>query len=213
MSWIENNIEPVKQYIPKILHVVWIGKSPEPESLAGYVSKWKELMPYWNVRMWTNADLSEEEVRPDVLARINEAEKGTQKADILKYYIVEKYGGVYVDADVEPVKSLDPILYLSDLVICHDNEITWEYISVGFFAASPNHPVLSKAVELCLIAQLNTDSPQLSTGPYVFGRAVSLTPPSGLRYSLLPMDAFYWIEGGITPNRFGTHLYARSWDT
>jgi len=212
MSWIENHIEFVipKQYIPRLLHIVWIGRSAQPESLAGYVSKWKELMPHWSVRLWTNDDL--EEVSPEVLVKINEAEKGTQKADILKYYIVEKYGGVYVDADVEPVKSLDPLLYLSDLVICHDNEITWEYISVGFFAASPNHPVLSKAVELCLNAQLNTDAPHLTTGPHVFGIAVSQIRTER-KYSLLPLDAFYWVDGGITPNRFGTHLYAKSWDT
>jgi len=214
MSWIENHIEFVipKQYIPRVLHIVWIGRSAQPESLAGYVSKWKELMPHWTVRLWTNEDLNENEVRPEVLAKINEAEKGTQKADILKYYIVEKYGGVYVDADVEPVKCLDPLLYMSDLVICHDNEVTWAYIAVGFFAASPNHPVLSKAVELCLNAELNTDAPHLTTGPHVFGIAVSITPPLK-KYTLLPLDAFYWVDGGITPNRFGTHLYARSWDT
>ena len=136
MSWIQDHIEFTipTQYIPNILHLIWVGQSPQPESLAVYISKWKELMPHWNVRLWTNADLTEDEVRLDVLAKIKLAERGVQQADILRYYIVEKYGGIYMDADVEPVKSLDPLLYLSDLVFCHDNDVSWEYISIGFFA-------------------------------------------------------------------------------
>lgn len=212
MDWIQNiqEIPAPKQYIPRLLHIVWVGKSPQPETLNDYISKWKELMPHWNIRLWTNADLTEDEIRPEVLAKINEAEKGTQKADILKYYIVEKYGGVYMDADVEPVKNLDPLIYLSDIVICHEHYVTWEYIAVGFFAASPNHPALAKAVEMCLNTQLNTDSPNLTTGPGAFGRAISVTPG---KYTLLPMETFYWKEGGWHPNRYGLHMYAKSWDT
>ena len=58
MSWIENHIEFVipNQYIPRLLHIVWVGRSPQPESLSGYVSKWKELMPHWSVKLWTNDD-------------------------------------------------------------------------------------------------------------------------------------------------------------
>jgi hypothetical protein len=72
---------------------------------------------------------------------------------------------------------------------------------------------MTKAVELCLDAELNTNAPHLATGPHLFGRAISMVPPITKKYSLLPFDAFYWIESGITPNRFGKHLYARSWDT
>ena len=211
MSWVENHIEPIKQYIPNLLHLIWVGQSPQPDYIAIRVSKWKELMPHWTVRLWTNEDLKD--VRADVLELIDKTEKGVQKADILRYYIIETYGGVYMDSDVEPVKSLDPILYLSDLVICHDNAISWPYISIGFFAASPNHPVLTKAIELCMDAELNTNIPHMTTGPKLFGNAVSLVSPIDKKYTLLPMDAFYWVERGITANRFGTHHYAQSWDT
>ena len=215
-NWIENHITEIspKQYIPSLLHIIWIGRSPQPESLAGYVSKWKELMPHWTVRLWTNADLTEYEIHPEVLSRINEAHQGTQKADILKYYVVDKYGGVYVDADVEPIKNLDPILYLSDLVICHDNYVEWQYVSVGLFAASPNHPVLSKAVELCMVASINIGAPHMNTGPHVMGIAVSVVPPIDKKYTLLPMGAFYaYRNPPDTYMRFGNHLYAQSWDT
>lgn len=211
-SWIENHIELKKPCIPRLLHLVWVGKANQPDSLTKYISKWRELMPEWTVRLWTNEDLTDTEVQSDVLAKIREADKGTQKADILKYYIVEKYGGIYVDADVEPYRSLEPLIYMSDLVICHDNVITWEYISVGFFAAIQNHPALQNTIAICLAAQLNTGEPHLSTGPYAFGRGVANTPPPDKKYTLLPSDCFYLPEWGITPNRFGAHLYAGNWD-
>jgi mannosyltransferase OCH1-like enzyme len=212
-NWIQNHIQPRTQHIPRILHLVWVGKSNQPDYLIKHISKWNELMPHWTVRLWTNGDLTDSEFDKDVLEKINAADKGTQKADILKYYVVWKYGGIYVDADVEPTRCLDPIIYMSDLVICHHNEVSWEYIGVGFFAASPHHPVLKKAVDICLEAQLNTDSPHMTTGPHAFGRAVSLVPPPSMKYMLLEIDCFYWPEGGMTPNRFGSHFFAHSWDT
>lgn len=211
-NWIQNHIEPVRQYIPRLLHLVWVGKASRPDYLDKHILKWTELMPHWTIRLWTNEDLTDSEIDIDVLSRIHEADKGTQKADILKYYIVWKYGGIYVDADVEPTRSLEPLLFMSDLVICHHAEVVWEYIGVGFFAASQNHPVLKKAVENCMVAQLNTPEPNMTTGPRAFGMAVASVPPPAKKYTLLEVDAFYWPEGGITPNRFGSHFFARSWD-
>lgn len=211
-DWIQSHIQKKSRYIPRLLHLVWVGKANQPEYLSKHISKWKDLMPEWNVRLWTNEDLTTEEVEIDSLIKIHEAEKGTQKADILKYYIVWKYGGIYVDADVEPIRSLEPIIYMSDLVICHHNEIVWDYIGVGFFAAKRNHPVLRKAVDICMSAELNTPEPNMTTGPRAFGMAVASVPPSDMKYTELPLDCFYWPEGGMTPNRFGSHFFAKAWD-
>lgn len=214
-EWIQTHIDTRNvptQYIPRILHLVWVGNAARPESLDEYIVHWGLMMPHWKIRLWTNDDLNDTEIEPNVLARIREAKKGTQKADILKYYVVHKYGGVYLDADVEPTRSLEPLIYMSDLVICHHNEITWPYIAVGFFAASPNHPVLKKAIEICMTTTLNTPEPNMTTGPGAFGLAVSETPPPSRKYTNIPLDCFYWPEGGMTPNRFGRHLFARNWE-
>jgi mannosyltransferase OCH1-like enzyme len=211
-NWITNHMKKKERYMPRLLHLVWVGKAKQPEYLQKHILKWKELMPEWTIRLWTNEDLHNEEVETDVLMKIHEADKGTQKADILKYYIVWKYGGIYVDADVDPTRSLEPIIYMSDLVICHHAEIVWDYIGVGFFAASQHHPVLRKAVDVCLTANLNTSEPHMTTGPRAFGIAVASVPPPHEKYTLLEIDCFYWPEGGMTPNRFGSHFFAKSWD-
>lgn len=129
--WFINNLDFVDfahhTRIPQILHIVWVGSNQKPETFDGYVSKWRELMPHWNIRVWGNDDITEEHFPSDIVEKIHMTTGGAQKCDIMKYHIIEKYGGVYIDADVEPHRSLDPIIYdlnNADIVICHDIELT-----------------------------------------------------------------------------------------
>ena len=216
MSWIQdhlNHVYPLKQRIPSLLHIIWVGKLDQPETLKSYIVKWKELMPHWTIRVWGNDDLNETEFSPEVLAKILECRISTQKADIMRYYIIGKYGGVYVDADVEPARRLDPILYMTDLVLCHDNYITWDFIQCAVFAAAPNHPVTKKAIEICMQADLTIGAPHLTTGPHVLGKAVAATPPVSEKYTLLPLEVFHWPEGGMHPTRLASHHCAGMWES
>ena len=164
-------------------------------------------MPEWTVRLWTNADVGE--FPPDVQAFIGKAEKGVQKADILRYYVLERYGGVYVDADVVPHRTLAPVLWLDQpLVICHDMPVTWPYISIGFIAAAPSHPVMQRTCALVLLATLNTNAPHFETGPRVFGEAICQHRAEAI--ACLPHDAFYRNEDDDA--RLGWHTYAKMWD-
>jgi hypothetical protein len=166
-------------------------------------------MPDWTVRVWCNADINEDEFPVEAVAIINVATKGAQKADIMRYFIILKHGGVYMDADMVPHRALDPCLAASTLVLCHDLELTWAYIWNGFMAAVPGHPVLQVASDLCLEAELNTTDVHLRTGPRVLGEAVNRTRGAVGEYTLLPVFAF--CRNHDSPGRFGTHTYARMW--
>ena len=106
--------------IPRILHMIWIGCDP-PEYFWANKRTWESLMPSWQVRCWHDTSGVEERVAE----RVHAAETGAQKADILRYALVYEHGGVYVDADVTPHRSLDPIVALgARVVLCHDMELT-----------------------------------------------------------------------------------------
>ena len=46
-----------------------------------------------------------------------------QKADILRLEILYQYGGIYLDTDVEPVKSVAPLYsFSSSMLVCHEND-------------------------------------------------------------------------------------------
>lgn len=195
--------------IPRILHLIWVGENNAPESLHRYLNTWRALMPAWNIRLWTNIDINE--FPEAAIALINTATKGAQKADIMRYFIIEKYGGVYMDADVIPNASLEPLLtnfHNANLIICHDIPLTWHYISIGFFAAAPGHPVLKAACSMCYNIELNTSDIHMKSGPALFGRAIAQTDVTELIY-LLPSIAFYYNEN--IKGRFGTHTFAKLW--
>lgn len=209
--------------IPAILHLVWVGPHPRPVVLDQYISQWKTLMPEWTVRVWGNEDINLEEFDQETLSLIEKAQTGVQKADIMRYHIVFKYGGVYMDADVEPFQSLHPLLYQPfSILICHDLDVTWPYISIGFFAASPNHPVMQNCCRLLPTVELNNGAPHMNTGPRLMGRALFEYQYSE-KFGLLPIQAFYRNKKGqLASNgtyldkddnsRLGSHLYTKMWD-
>jgi len=209
--------EPV---IPNLLHMIWVGEKEQPDYVGKHYEHWKTLMPDWTVRVWTNADIHEGEFPPAIVARIHEAKKGAQKADIMRYFIVYKYGGFYMDADVIPHRSLEPIRSMGrPVVLCHDLPVTWPYIAIGFFASVPNHPLFERTCTLCHSIPLNTKDIHMKTGPRLLGDTVWTVKE---QYVVLSMYAFYRnIVGQIIPTgvkrmtdfegRFGSHTYAATW--
>jgi mannosyltransferase OCH1-like enzyme len=209
--------------IPALLHMIWVGTATQPTYVNDYITKWHELMPTWQIRLWTNADLTETEFPANLLTKINDSTSGAQKADLMRYYIVYRHGGVYLDTDVIPHRSLEPIRGLAPLVICNDMPFTWAYISIGFFAATPYHPVLEYACKLCLGATINTVDIIMQTGPRILGEAVWRTPPpAGEKYQALHCYFFYRnMVGQIKLDRypattdfdarFASHFYAKMW--
>ena len=199
--------------IPRLLHMIWVGDAAMPDTFMKYVTVWQTLMPSWIIRIWTNSDITSTEFPDAAITLINTATKGAQKADIMRYFIIEKYGGVYMDVDVIPHRSLDPIISSfknASLITCHDLPLTWEYVSIGFFAAVPHHPVLQTACAMCYDTLLNTEDIHLKTGPYLFGHALSTTAISIRdKHILLPINSFY--RNKEFNGRFGEHIYAKMW--
>ena len=92
--------------IPRVIHQIWIGDRPLPEEHAEYVAGWKRLHPGWEHRLW----------RPDDVAaalpgsRMGDGRHLAEQADILRYELLARYGGVYADTDVECLRPFDELL-------------------------------------------------------------------------------------------------------
>ncbi len=195
--------------IPKIIHLIWVGDKDPPHYFETHIIKWKELMTNWEIRIWRNEDISLHHFPPDIIKMLNTIEKGAQKADIMRYFIIEKYGGVYLDSDITPHRSLDPLINIKNAkaIVCHDLPLTWQYISIGFFAAEPHHPLFKLACQLCYKAKLNTCDIHMHTGPRLLGESVAMLENDEI--VLLPSKFFYMNE--YYDGRFGHHFYAKDW--
>ena len=165
-----------KNIIPRLIHLIWVGDSPEPEYFYRTVDEWHKLMPDWHVHVWTNNDINTNEFPEKIIELLNTVETGIQKADIMKYFILEKYGGVYIDSGIVPNSSLEPLVTnfgIIELIIYNVDPLIDGYVNTNFITATKNNPVIKKACELCYNAELNTIDRHLKTGPALFGKAIA----------------------------------------
>ncbi len=100
--------------IPKILHYCWFGGAPLSPQTEKYIAAWRALCPDYEIRQWdeTNFDV-------DCCVYVREAfaaKKWAFLADYARLWALEKYGGIYLDTDVELLRPLDE--FLSESAFC-----------------------------------------------------------------------------------------------
>lgn len=197
--------------IPRILHLIWVGNKKEPSYLLENIEKWKKLMPNWQIRLWTNNDLTTKHFPLQIIYLLDKVERGVQKADIMRYFIIEKYGGIYVDADIFPHRSLEPLINQlpeTDVILCHDIAISWPYIMNAFFASIPNHPIFKTVCNLCNNIIINTEDIHMQSGPRLFGEAIFLNEMPNITV----INTLYFYHNENFDSKFGTHKYLKQWD-
>lgn len=96
--------------IPKIIHYCWFGKGKMPSSAAKCIESWEKHLPDYNLRLW-----NEESFDINSLPYVQEAYLSHKYAfitDYVRLHALYHFGGVYMDTDVELIKSLDDLLHL-----------------------------------------------------------------------------------------------------
>lgn len=103
--------------IPKIIHYCWFGKGDKPESVLKCIDTWKLHLPDYKIKEWneSNFDIT---ILPYTLEAY-EAKKYAFVSDVCRIYCLLKEGGIYLDTDVEVLKSFDAFLK-------NDSFIGWE---------------------------------------------------------------------------------------
>lgn len=143
--------------IPKILHIIWIGdESKRPDKC---IETWKRLNPSFEVRVWGNRDLAESNWQLGELIRKWFPREINGAADVMRWEILFKYGGVAVDADSICVRPLEDWLLEPDVFATWENETARPgLIACGALGAVSGHPFIR------LILQDLLDDPHPSEG-------------------------------------------------
>lgn len=94
--------------IPKIIHYCWFGGKPLPRTARRCLASWKKMCPDYEIKRW---DESNFDVRQNpFVSSAYDAGAWAFVSDWARLKIVYDYGGVYLDTDVELLKSLDGLL-------------------------------------------------------------------------------------------------------
>ena len=94
--------------IPKIIHYCWFGRGEKPKFEQKCISSWKKHLPDYMIKEW-NEDNFDIEKHP-FAKEAYDNKKYAFVADVVRVYALYHEGGIYLDTDVEVLKSFNPFL-------------------------------------------------------------------------------------------------------
>ncbi|WP_303187413.1 glycosyltransferase family 32 protein [Phocaeicola coprocola] len=96
--------------IPKIIHYCWLSGDPYPEKIKYCIDSWKKFLPDYEFMLW---DLNRFDINSSIWVKeAFEVKKYAFAADYIRLYALYTYGGIYLDTDVEVLRSFDSLLDL-----------------------------------------------------------------------------------------------------
>lgn len=193
--------------IPRTIHRIWVGDAPLPEEHRRYGETWRRHHPGWEMRLWGDRD-----ARRLVPARaLRACRSHAEAANLVRYELLRRFGGVYVDTDVECRRSLEPLLAGVEAFAA------WETpgrLGNAVLGSTPGHPLFElAALEGRLTAGMSVNNVE-ATGPGFLTQIRSERPllevfDTGLFYP------YRWDEPERRhepfPDAYAVHHWAMSW--
>lgn len=205
--------------IPKVIHYCWFGGNPLPKSAEKCLKSWEKFCPDYKIIRWDESNFNIK-CTPYCEKMYNE-KKWAFLSDYARLKIIYENGGVYLDTDVELVKTLDALLHNQ----CFMGIDTTFLVNngLGFGAEKGNafikenidfydnmdlsdykNPLLNSPITTDLLrkkGELNTESGDIQ---YVGG--VTVYPPE-----YFCAKHTHTGEIVITPNTYSIHHFTLSW--
>lgn len=198
--------------IPKIIHYCWLSNDPIPKDLKKYMKSWKEKLYDYEFILW---DLNRFDLNRSLwVKQAFEAKKYAFAADYIRLYAVYNYGGIYMDMDVEVIKSFNDLLR-NDYILGYEAA---KGLEAGVFGAPKKAPWVKEVLEyytskeFALSNGLYNDTPL----PIIMDEVLNADYITNKKIVPLPTDfltakSYKTGKITITPNTYTIHHFAGSW--
>jgi len=242
-----------KVKIPHVMHSVWIG-GQFPSKFQKYRDSWIEKHPTWAHIFWTDNPINYDQglMVEHIDTLVDDLHNGVyagklmvinvsklklfnqklydrvsnlgEKSDILKYELVYKFGGVYIDCDFECIQPIDILHRCYDFYVGIQPLDESLALGAALFGATVGHRILKECIETMERDQKHTVITH-RTGPIHFTRAfftqaaieqndINIAWPASFFYPV----AFYQKNIStqskkelIRPETFAIHHWAGTW--
>nr|WP_244257964.1 glycosyltransferase [Streptomyces sp. Tu 2975] len=176
-----------QERIPPLIHQTW-KDSDIPAEWQEWADSWRLNHPDWGYRLWTDADNRAflEEHYPWFLPIYDGYPEAIMRADAIRYFLLDHFGGLYVDMDFECLQSVSGILDGRALVLGCEPDVHTRLLLArrrgfdrivgnAFIASRPGHPFWTH-VHRQLVSAHKLPSTLDATGPFFLTRAVDSAP-------------------------------------
>ena len=131
-----------KPVIPKLIHAIWFSGDPMPDLNLRCLESWKKYAPDYEIKIWNM-----ETYKPDRCLFFEQAIEHKNWAfasDYARADLLYRYGGIYMDLDVEMLRPIDDLLY-NDAYMSFES---LDRIECGSGMGSrPGHPIIKEICE------------------------------------------------------------------
>lgn len=205
--------------IPKVIHYCWFGGNPLPADAKKCIKSWKKYCPDYKIKRWDESNF--DVYNHPFTKKAFEAKAWAFVSDYARLKIVHDNGGIYLDTDVELIKSLDPFLKYECYLPVQQNGC---YIATGLgFGAERHNSVIKMLMQSYDSIEFDNNNRQNYSCPFIntadmekigFKRVDKLQDLSHV--TVFPSEYFdpYPSGGGKlnkTDNTVSIHHYSASW--
>lgn len=204
----------------KVIHYCWFGGNPLPKLVEQCIDSWKKFCPDYEIIEWNETNFDVHCCR--YVEEAYQAKKWAFVSDYARFWILYNYGGVYLDTDVELLKSIED---LSDTFVGFENKDT---VASGLIRGA------LKGDEICRLMLEEYEADRFDLGDGMFNvktvgiRETALLEKFGLKRddsmqevcgtTIYPREYFCpksFIDENVTltENTYSIHHYSASWHT
>ena len=132
--------------IPKKIHFIWIGPNILKEEYSKFIDEFKSMYYDYEIKIWGEMDIVSDDIIPENLKEFYYDSNFSYafKADILRYLITYKHGGLYFDVDFQSLRKIPDCFLSFDFLGAIQNN---GEVAIGFFASSQNNKLLKKVID------------------------------------------------------------------
>lgn len=128
--------------IPKAIHSFWFGNDDKPDEYKRCEDSWYRFCPDYEIREW-NRDSYDCEKHP-FLCKAIECEAWAYATDYARLDVIGKYGGIYLDTDIEILHVPGRLLNASGFFGFFDQGV----IDLAAFGAVPGNTLIQNLLHL-----------------------------------------------------------------
>ena len=206
--------------IPRKIHYCWFGGKEKPAEVLRYMDTWQKHCPDYEIKEWNESNFNINLNR--YTREAYDAGKWAFVSDVARLWALVNDGGIYMDTDVEVMRSLDALLHEKAFIGFEGTR----WIGTNILGAEKGNSFLKKFLESyndrVFIDEkgktIQTTNVEEITNRFIAEHNICMDgkKQSAGDFTIYPTDYFSpydYIDGRTkaTENTYSIHRFSQSW--